>query len=216
MRLLPQNMDQPPEDSGADSVEIDATTLEPAPEQTLFERLQEVAIEIAPQHMRQVVYDKVLQPEHIPIILLRVQGYRHYEIAQIIGKGTGLVHRVLNSQAGQAMLTRLYAEAGFAAADAGRAFVEAAPMAADVVIELAENAAKEETRLKAAFSILDRAGYGAVKKNESVHKVEVGVSNVTVAELSDLRQALREAIEVEAEFEVVEQEPASSEEEEVP
>jgi len=205
MRLLPLSNPAPPPEEDPQEVsvlEIDASDLEEQGEQTLYDRLRDVATSAAPEHMRAVNSAKNLLPQHIPILLLRVQGFRSAEIASMLGITPATVYRVLNSQPGRAMLLKLYAEAGLAVADAGRAFLEAAPMAADVVIELAQEGNKEETRLKAAFSILDRAGYGATKKTEAKHTVEVNAT-VSTKELDELRTALREAIEIEADFEVV-------------
>lgn len=214
MRFLPEAQTAPPAVEEVPEA-ISAEQVESAKGASLFEKLQTLAIEIAPQYMRKAQIERIdaLRPDHIPILLLRVQGHTHAEIAQILGCGTGTVYRVLRSVAGQELLTRMFVEAGMQAADVGRAFVEAAPMAADVLVELAQEGTKEETRLKAAFSILDRAGYGAVKKNESLHKVEVQTTTVSVRELDELRQALQEALEVEADFEVVEEEPAKDTEE---
>lgn len=211
MRLLPTVADMPPEDQGASSVEIDASTLEASSEgETLFDRLKDVAVAVMEPHVKRDFIQKQLLPQHTPILLMRVQGFRQYEIAQALGIDRTTVSSVLRSEAGRNILMQLYAEAGFQMSDVGRSFVDAAPMAAEVLLELAENGTKEETRLKAAFSILDRAGYGAIKKNESKVTVE-HKATVSTAELDELRQALREAIEVDAEFEVVEEEPSSAE-----
>jgi len=208
MRLLPQNNEMPPEEPGASFVEIDATALESqdADGQSLFDRLKQVAIAASPDLMRRAVDDgRQLKPEHLPVILMRVQGMRPAEIAGVLNIAPVTVYRILRSVPGQNLLTQLYAEAGIQMGDIGRTFQEAAPMAAEVLLELAETATKEETRLKAAFNILDRAGYGATKKSESVHKVEV--SAVGVSAIAELREALQEALEVEADFEVIEQAP---------
>lgn len=179
----------------------------------LFSRLKDIARRAVPEietkDWAKGFQDKI-EPQHIPFFLMRVQGYTLKEISQMTQVSVATVKRKLASPAGQELLRELYAEAGMVPGEITGAFQDAAMDAVEIVVDLAHHAEKEETRLKAAFSILDRAGYGAVKKQET--KSTVTVTTVSSKDLEEMRNALQESMEMPAEFEILSSTPIPEDE----
>jgi hypothetical protein len=187
----------------------------PAPEPSsdiqdskLFTRLKTIACQAVPEiETKDWVegFDQKIKPHQIPYFLMRVQGYSIREIAEMTQCSKETVRRALNSPAGQDLLRELYAEAGLAPAEVSKAFQSVAMDAVEIITELAHTADRDETRLKAAFSILDRAGYGVTRKVEKNTTLTVG--GLRGDELQSMRQALQESLEMPAEFEVLQSVP---------
>jgi hypothetical protein len=81
---------------------------------------------------------------------------------------------------------------------AARRLAEAAPMAADVLVDLAENSASDETRRRAAEAVLDRTGLRpGVEVSVTTTQAEPGASPAEIlrARLERLRERTLEAAE---------------------
>ncbi len=143
-------------------------------------------------------YTQIL-PQHVPIFLLRVQGYTQTEIAELVGLSRFTVSQILRSLAGQKLITALYLEMGRENAESVMETIrDAAPAAVDTLIDTMQNG-KDEVRVKSALAILDRAGYGVVQKSENTVKVEIDATQATLLNL-----ALRETMDVgEGSFEIL-------------
>jgi len=144
-------------------------------------------------------YDQ-LSPQHIPIFLLKLQGNTNTEIAEIIGMNRATIGQVLRSVAGQRLLSELYLERGQQLKDNNimELIQSTVPEAIETTVEVMRTG-RDDHRLKAALSLLDRAGYNTVHKVETTTKVVIERDR---AEL--LQMALAESADVgDAEFEVV-------------
>jgi len=147
---------------------------------------------------------KKVLPEHLPYFLMKVKGYAVREIADHYAVSPESVRATLRSYAGRALLQKLYAEIGIQA-DAGEIFLENAVNSANTLVELSESAENENVRLRAAFSILDRAGYGATKSVRHIREEAPKGGNVAASKLDRLLAALEESRSepVDAEFEIL-------------
>lgn len=192
-------LNEPPAGEPIDSL------LSTAEGDSLWERLAYIARNAAPiTEYRSPYLEREIKAHYVPFFLLRIQGLRIVDIAAHTGFNPNTVGAVLRSRAGQRLLAAMYAEAGMQTADIASAFQEAAPLAVQTVIAEMMDAEKPEIRLRAAFSILDRAGYGAARKHEIVGEIKHTI--VTNPTLDTMRTALEESLlgdEVDADFEIL-------------
>ncbi len=159
---------------------------------TLRERLGDMMTSAMPDKTPDYYHVKELQPHHIPWFMLRVEGgLTLKEIAQIAGVTHIAVRNVFNSAPGRELMIQLYKEQGIQSVDVFQTFRDVAPIAAEIVLSIAQDSEKDETRLKAAFSILDRAGYGATKKVEQT--ITTPETKVSKSQMGLFLEALRES-----------------------
>lgn len=139
-----------------------------------------------------------LNPVHIEIIMMRASGIKQRTIAQFLGLTDSTVSIVLGHPDAQYIMARVLGNAAHEVADVSERFKLMAPEALETVAEVMRFG-KEQNRLKAAFSILDRAGYGAEQKTKITHEVNVPTESINL--LSD---AIREAGQaIEADYVIV-------------
>lgn len=185
-------------------LELPASTTEQ--KKNLWETLAAAVQENTQIPMHWSESDKIL-PQHIPIFLLKAQGFSISEISEQVSMSKGTVGAVLRSAVGVRMMTQLYTEIGVHGGDdIIMRTKQAAGEALDTIIDVMRTG-DDTLRMKSAMTILDRAGYGSVQKSESTVKVEISDERA-----DSLEQALKEAFNIgEAEFQIIEV-PVSDEE----
>lgn len=139
-----------------------------------------------------------ISPQHVPLFLLRVQGYTMREIGTLTGFSRFTVSSIFRCAAGQRLLSELFMELGRAEFGVVDSLKAASPEAIETLLDVMRGE-KDDLRLKSAMAILDRAGYGAVQKAETTLRIEIPSEK---AEL--LNAAINEAFDLgEGDFEIV-------------
>lgn len=120
---------------------------------------------------------------HQQAMALRFQGKNAAQIARIVGRDAGTVRNwFMKGGALHALYAKYVARLMSPAAPAGTTHADArtvaeqikdaAPAALASIVELSQNARKEDVKLRAAADIMDRAGYAPVQKIAHAHAVE--------------------------------------------
>ena len=147
-----------------------------------------------------------LKPVHMQMLLMKAAGFKNRAIAKQVGYDEGRVSVIVNHPDAMYLLSHLVSFQAETLLDVNARIQAHAGEALDTALMLLRNG-KQEVREKVAFKLLDRAGYGAVKKVEATHKFEMPADQA-----SALTAALRESDDVEdmsdADFEIIENGPA--------
>jgi transcriptional regulator len=134
-----------------------------------------------------------LNPRHLQIINLRAAGVSNRKISEMLNIGEANVSVVTNHPDAQYILARIIAYAAENVADVEARIRATAPLAHERLVDILTTSKKEESVIKVAFGILDRAGYGAVQKAEvkQTHEVVVAKTEATL-----ISQAIRESQQI--------------------
>ncbi len=147
-----------------------------------------------------------LKPVHMQMLLMKAAGFKGRAIAEKLGYDEGRVSVIVNHPDAMYLLSHLVSFQAETLLDVNARIQAHAGEALDAALMLLRNG-KEEVREKVAFKLLDRAGYGAVKKVELTAKFEMPAAQATA-----LTAALRESDEVEemeeGDFQILENGPA--------
>ncbi len=201
---VPNSADAPEASSGLDSAEHFT-------EEARVQRMQEAmfaVMEGAVARGRSLKYweNLRLKPVHMQMLLMKAAGFKGRAIAEKLGYDEARVSVIVNHPDSMYLLSHLVSFQAETLLDVNARIHAHSGEALDTALMLLRNG-KEEIREKVAFKLLDRAGYGAVKKVEATHKFEM-----PAAQASALTAALRESDEVEdmeyADFQVLENGPA--------
>lgn len=133
-----------------------------------------------------------LKPQHIQMIVMKAAGYKNNVIAERFGMTQARVSVILNHPDAVSVLSRLVSFQAENLLDIKARIQAHAGEALDTVLTAMRTAQEPQVKAKIGFSLLDRAGYGAVQKSETVHRLEL-----PQAEAADLTAALRESQEIE-------------------
>lgn len=143
-----------------------------------------------------------LKPVHQQMLLMKAAGYTNKAIAEHMQYDPARVSVIVNHPDAMYLLSHLISYQAEKLLDVNARIQAHAGEALDTALILMRTG-KEEVRERVAFKLLDRAGYGAVQKSETVHKVEM-----PVAQAEGIATAMREAMDVdrmeEADWEEVE------------
>lgn len=145
---------------------------------------------------------KRLTARHIACIFMRISGLSETEIARITGYTRSQVCIILKHPDSQFLMLKALTKSGTTASvDIKARLDKGTPMMLDVIEEIALETNEEglpknraETRLKAAFGWIDRAGHTPTHKIEEHRDVRVTVEGTHAALLS---QAIQEAQNIE-------------------
>lgn len=144
-----------------------------------------------------------LKPQHIQILIMKAAGYNNRMIAKQMGLTESRVSILVNHPDSLTILSRLVSFQAENLLDIKARIQAHAGEALDTALYLMRNSENQAVRAKAAFSLLDRAGYGAVQKVEATHRLEMPAEQAR-----DLTKVLAEAREVEdADWEIEEEVP---------
>ena len=119
---------------------------------------------------------KQLNEMHIQMILMRAAGFRQNEIARQLGVTDANVSVGLNHPDAQVVLATIIAHAADHVLDVRTRIKAHAGEMFDIITDLARNSPDENVKARCAFGILDRAGYGEVKKVEASHDIRISDS----------------------------------------
>jgi hypothetical protein len=146
-----------------------------------------------------------LKPQHIQMLVMKGAGYKNNEIARAMDITEARVSVIVNHPDAQSVMALLVSFQAEELLDVKTRIQAHSGEALNVALEQMRNASEPAVRLKAAFGLLDRAGYGAVQRTENKHVVEIPATAAR-----GIAAALKEAQEIEeVEFEIVTEAPDS-------
>ena len=126
---------------------------------------------------------KEVQDSHREIARLLVMGLNNKDIAEELGVTPEMVSYTINSPVVMREIENMRAARDLDAIDVAKRIQEIAPKALDVMEGLMQSAA-DETRRKIAESILDRAGFGALK-NVSINSNRTYLNKDDILEIQE-------------------------------
>jgi hypothetical protein len=136
-------------------------------------------------------HDKVLSPAHHLAMSLRFQGKSYAEIGKAVNLHAGTVrnwfmvngalHSAYTKYCANVMDASISVKEIHAPAiSVGERLKQVAPIALENVIDLANNAKREQVKAQCNFDLLDRAGYKPIERTLNVHAVEeMGAEDLT-------------------------------------
>lgn len=144
-----------------------------------------------------------LNPAHIEMIFMRACGLRPGRIAEIMGYDSSTVSVVLNHPDARTILSKVMSYAADEVIDIDTRLQGMLGEAVDTLAGVMRSG-KEENRMKVAFGILDRKGYGKETKVKTTHEIMVPEKHMGL-----LSAALQESQQLrnigEADYVIVEQ-----------
>lgn len=142
-----------------------------------------------------------LNPKHIQMLVMKAAGFTNNYIAAEFEMTAARVSVIVNHPDAQSVLSRLISYQAEELIDVKSRIRAHSAEALDISLDVMRNARDDGLKLKAAFGLLDRGGYGAVQRSEA--KIEV---SLPIAAANAIGAALRESQEVEdADWEVEEE-----------
>jgi hypothetical protein len=113
-----------------------------------------------------------LNARHIQMIMMRACGMRNNEIAELLDVGEANVSVVLGHPDSQFLLSKILSYAAETVTDIPTRFKAHAAEALDTALHWMRHGS-EKVASANAFQILDRAGYGAEKKQHLTHELQL-------------------------------------------
>ncbi|MCP1391888.1 MAG: hypothetical protein J5I35_03955, partial [Methanothrix harundinacea] len=144
-------------------------------------------------------------PQHRMIVALRMAGMKNKEIAERMGLGAPRVSIILNDPRAQAEIQRMAPVVANSTLDAHVRLQLLSSEALDEISAELRESPDEKIRQKAAFGILDRAGYGP----QSTRVVKPAPFDSKVEDR--LLRALESPEPIDADYEILEAESSSRE-----
>lgn len=186
--------------------EAASAAVEPFGPEAREERLSELMLEVFNGEVgrgRSLKYweNLTLKPQHIQMIVMKAAGYRNSVIAERFSMTQARVSVILNHPDAMSVLSRLVSFQAENLLDIKARIQAHAGEALDTVLTAMRQAKEPAVKSKIGFALLDRAGYGAVQKSETVHKLEMAKE-----EASGLIAALSESQNVQdADYEILQE-----------
>lgn len=129
-------------------------------------------------------------PRHTMVVLLHLSGSTNKEIEEHTGYSYGKVSQILNDPRAAVIVQQHLGQMNEAIFDVGLRMKMLAHEALDEIVDEMRSDPKSAVRQKAAFGILDRAGYTPVHKNMQLNE---GTDSSMVGSVADrVRTAIRE------------------------
>ena len=136
---------------------------------------------------------------HHEIVRLALMGMKYIDIASHLGISPVTVSYTLNSPIVKRQLEQMKAVRDLGAIDIAKKIAELAPAAVAVLEKLLDDPLPN-VALKAAESILDRAGYSAVQRI----KQDININHFTPDEITDIKKRAKDiGLMVDAEYDEV-------------
>ena len=132
-----------------------------------------------------------LKPVHLQMLMAKAAGYNNRAIARQFDYDEARVSVIVNHPDAQSVLAHLVSYQAENLLDIKARIQAHAGEALDTVLTAMRTAPEQTQRAAIGFKLLDRAGYSAVQKSETVHRFEM-----PAAEASALTAALHESQEV--------------------
>jgi len=148
-----------------------------------------ITVGLVPQEMSpsvEMMQLEYIRPRHREIARRLILGQSQVEIARDLGMNQGRLSIIVNSPLFKLELKRLEDARDADAIDVTNSLKELAPAALDTVEKIMYQSKSEQVKLKAAESILDRAGYGISVKTQVSGSVIHAYHNYTKEELVEL------------------------------
>ena len=133
-----------------------------------------------------------IMPYHREIARRLILGQRQVDIANAIGLTQGRLSIICNSPLFKMELQKLADLRDAGVGDIGKTLQEVSPIALEVIERTMLMSRSDAIRLRAAETILDRAGYGAIQKSLVNVKKSISYENMTG---NELRQLVKERVE---------------------
>lgn len=139
-----------------------------------------------------------LKPVHLQMLMAKAAGYTNRAIARQFDYDEARVSVIVNHPDASSVLAHLISYQAENLLDIKARIQSHAGEALDTVLTAMRTAPESAQRAAIGFRLLDRAGYSAVQKSETVHKFEMPAEQANA-----LTKALRESSEVqEADWEI--------------
>lgn len=132
-----------------------------------------------------------LKPVHLQMLMAKAAGYSNRAIARQFEYDEARVSVIVNHPDAASVLAHLISYQAENLLDIKARIQAHAGEALDVVLTAMRTAPEAQQRAAIGFRLLDRAGYSAVQKSETVHKFEMPAENAAA-----LTRALNESSEV--------------------
>jgi len=135
-----------------------------------------------------------LQRSHREILRLAVTGMKGTDIARVLGVSPAMVYYTLDSPVVERRLEEMQSAKDIEAVDIGKRIQEIARDAIEVMgTIIADTTSDMSLRSKVSIDILDRAGFGAVKKQriEGIH------AYLSRQDIEDIKSASKERLQIE-------------------
>ena len=139
-----------------------------------------------------------LKPQHMQMLIMKAAGFTNNYIAEALDYTPARVSVILNHPDAQVALAALVSYQAEELLDVRARIKAHAGEALNVKLDLMRNSKSDAVRNVAAGDILAAAGYGAV--NKSVNLNANVQARLEPEEAADLKSALRESMEVDAEY----------------
>lgn len=144
-----------------------------------------------------------LKPQHLQMLLMKAAGHSGRKIAEVTGYTEARVSVIVNHPDAGWFLSHLISYQAERLMDIQARYQAHAGEALDHVLLAMRETQKPEVKAKIGFGILDRAGYGAVKKAEVTNKFEMPAAQADkltatmreIAHLDNVEDADWESIE---------------------
>lgn len=160
-----------------------------------------MAHDLMPEVNREKSYQPLKwSPMHEHICSLHVCGWKNPNIAAETGLSEQYVSIILNDPRGKITIDKLRARVADSIDDVQARLHLLANEAVDEIADELRSSGNEQLRQKAAFGILDRAGYTAIQRKVVAH------TSVPESVVQGINAVLAEEREIEATYEIVEAE----------
>lgn len=141
---------------------------------------------------------KKWNPRHSMVVLLHLAGCTNPEISDQTGYSYGKVSQILNDERAQVIMAQMMPRMQEAAADVSIRMKLLAGEALDEIVDEMRADPDSKIRQKAAFGILDRAGYSPVRKTQisALETPDDSVVGQVSDRIADTLDALKESDEI--------------------
>jgi hypothetical protein len=150
--------------------------------------------------MNPMMHPRKFRARHRLVVAMHLAGFKNNEIAERLRFTKERVSQILSDPRAKLEIERLAPEVARNVADVHLKMQLVAPEMLDILIDQARTSVDEKVVQKAAFGLLDRAGY------TPVHKVSISKApNLDPRVEGRLLDALRESETLEADYEIYEE-----------
>lgn len=126
-----------------------------------------------------------LNARHREIIRLHCLGYKGTEIANMLGCTPQTVYNIVNSPLGLDLISQIQEARTGSVKDVHNRLQEMSPLAAEVTLDLMNDAESETVRLRAAEKVLEMTGHKATDKHQHIH------AHLTKDDIQELKDRIR-------------------------
>lgn len=125
---------------------------------------------------------QALNARHREILRLVVLGYKHVEIARMLGITPTVVSYTVTSPLGRSFLAEIHEARTGSVKDVHNRLKEMSPLAAEVMLDILNDGKSETNRLKAAEKILEMTGHKSENRHMHLH------THMTPEEIAEVKR----------------------------